>query len=306
MSDHPALTVVVPVWNRERFVGACIESILAQTFTDFELLIVDDGSTDRSPRIVRRYADRDNRIRVIQQAKTGCYAARNAALAATRGEWTAIVDSDDVALPHRMERQVAFLRSRPDHAAVGTWAVFTDPYLIPNRVVRPPTEHEAIDQRHLSGTPGGLIHPTAMCRTELIRRVGGYRLAPSSADYDLFLKLAEMGRLANLPHVHQQVRTHYRSISSTMRGDQISRARQYAHEARVRRGVASASDRLPEPRRTAVQESIVSAADQARSWALHAIHMRQRWAARRHACSLLRRKPLSRESWRVLRWSVTG
>lgn len=302
MSRVPAVTVVLPVWNRERFVGPCIQSVLAQTFADFELLIIDDGSTDQTPRVIRDHAGRDGRIRVIRQENAGCYAARNAALAATRSEFTAIIDSDDVALPQRFEQQIEFMRSHRDHAAVGTWAVFTDPYLVPNQVARTPSDHEAIDRQHLAGSPGALIHGTAMCRTDLMRRVGAYRDAPSSADYDLFLKLAEVGLLANIPIVLQQVRTHYRSISSTMRDDQLARADLYAREAHRRRG----TDLSGHPPQTIPRGAILSAPEQARSWALHAIRAQQWGAARRHAWSLLRREPLNRESWRVLRWSLTG
>ena len=119
-SPSPIVSVVMPVWNRQRYLAAAIESALAQTFDNFELILLDDGSTDRSPRIARRYAARDHRIRYVRQDNAGCYAARNHALALSRGRYTAIIDSDDTMTPDRLARQVAYLDEHARCAAVGS------------------------------------------------------------------------------------------------------------------------------------------------------------------------------------------
>ena len=105
--NNPLVSVVMPVYNREMYVGAAIESILGQTFTDFELIIVDDGSTDQSVAIIQGY--RDPRIRLIRFSQNkGVSAARNVGNHEARGEFIAVMDSDDIALPKRLEKQLAF------------------------------------------------------------------------------------------------------------------------------------------------------------------------------------------------------
>src|SRR4051812_9656174 len=117
MTDSPKVTALIPVYDREPYVGEAIESILAQTFTDFELLVIDDGSTDRSRDIVRSY--RDSRVRLGCNANNeGIPKTRNKGLRLARGEYLAFLDSDDWACAERFARQVTFLDTHPDYAAV--------------------------------------------------------------------------------------------------------------------------------------------------------------------------------------------
>jgi len=108
----PTVSVVMPIYNVERFVASSIESVLAQTFTDFELILVDDGSTDSSPDICRQY--RDPRIRIVSQANRGLPGARNTGIRNATGEFVAIIDSDDLWRPEKLARHVAHLRARPE------------------------------------------------------------------------------------------------------------------------------------------------------------------------------------------------
>ncbi len=301
----PRVSVVIPVFNRRRYVREAIDSVLAQTFDDLELVVIDDGSTDRSLRVCEAYAQHDDRVKVIHQSNRGCYVARNAALRISRGEFTMILDSDDVAAPDRLARQVEFLESHPWHAAVGGPVQFTDPFGVPTQRVACPEDHDSIDTRHLRGEPGGVIHGAATCRTEAMREIGGYNEHRSSADFDLFLRLAEVGRLANLPAdeapvVH--VRTHLRSISSRRRLEQIALASRFANDARERRGLTPLPFHVVE----ADTPAILSPFEQVRSWALHAIHTGNLGIARRHALSLLRLAPRERDTWRIARWAVLG
>lgn len=96
---QPEISIIVPVYKTERFLSACISSILAQTFTDFELILVDDGSPDSCPALCDAAAAKDSRIRVIHQKNRGLSVARNAGLDAAEGEWIAFVDSDDTIMP---------------------------------------------------------------------------------------------------------------------------------------------------------------------------------------------------------------
>src|SRR5262245_27160007 len=125
MTDLPKVSVVMPVYNREKYVGKAIESVLTQTFTNFELLVIDDGSTDRSRAIVQSYVDA--RIRLFcNDANEGIPKTRNKAIALARGEYIAFVDSDDWVYPERLAKQVAFLDRHGDYVAVGTWTDWMD------------------------------------------------------------------------------------------------------------------------------------------------------------------------------------
>ena len=119
----PLVSVVMPVFNGEKYLAEAIESILSQTFTDFELLIVDDGSRDCSAAIIRGYEKRDERIRFFQlECNSGTAVARNHAVAASIGTYITYMDCDDVCLPERLQKQVDFLQSNCDIGGVGTHA----------------------------------------------------------------------------------------------------------------------------------------------------------------------------------------
>ena len=200
--DKPLVSVVMPVYNGERFLAIAIESILAQTFTDFELIIVDDGSQVCSADIVRRFADRDDRIRFFQQARnTGAGVARNLAIAEARGEFIAGMDGDDISLPERLQMQVDFLQSHPKIGAVGVGVA------IVNDAMKPLTGW-ILDERHavivfdmLVGDPG-IIRGAIMARRDIISKAKGYiSELGSSADFEFFLRLVweKDIRYANLP-----------------------------------------------------------------------------------------------------------
>ena len=132
----PAVSVVMPVYNGEKYVAEAIESILAQTFTDFEFIIVDDGSRDRSPEIISDYERRDDRIRFLAfEQNKGRAAAKNLGIEAATGQYIAGMDSDDVSLPQRLEKQVDFLRANPDIGVVGACAPLTDENLNPSPII---------------------------------------------------------------------------------------------------------------------------------------------------------------------------
>lgn len=118
-TKHPMVSVVMPTYNRADLVGRAIESILMQTYPDFELIIVDDGSTDETLKIVKRYAKKDSRIVVIStKENNGIASARNAGNAKARGKYIMIMDSDDISLPYRMAEQVKFMEENPQIAIV--------------------------------------------------------------------------------------------------------------------------------------------------------------------------------------------
>ncbi|MFA7604690.1 MAG: glycosyltransferase [Novosphingobium sp.] len=197
----PAITVAMSVYNGEPYLAEAVESVLAQTFTDFEFLILDDGSSDGSRETVARLAGRDSRIRPIVRENRGLIASLNQLLAEARAPLIARMDADDACLPQRFERQVAFLGEHPDHGVVGSWSQDIDEQGRPLRCdgVDPPVSHEAMLASIESGG-SMLCHPAVMFRTEVVRAAGGYRPAfRHCEDLDLWLRLATRTRIANIP-----------------------------------------------------------------------------------------------------------
>ncbi len=198
---HPAVSVAMSVYNGERFVESAIASVLAQTFGDFEFLILDDGSTDSSAAIITAAAARDPRVRPILRENRGLIASLNQLIAEARAPLIARMDADDLCRPERFARQVAFLEANPDHGVVGTFTLDVDDEDRPFPVdgAEHPVTHDefikAIDER------GPLLaHPSVMFRRDVVQAVGGYHAAfRHCEDFDLWLRLADCTRLANVP-----------------------------------------------------------------------------------------------------------
>ena len=236
MSQSPLVSCVMSVFNGKRYLADAVESILSQTFTDFEFVVIDDGSTDTSPRLLERYAAADSRLRLTRRPNTGLTRALNEGLRLARGEFVARMDGDDVAERTRFERQVAFLRQHADCVAVGCALQLLDPDGAPLAEQRPPTTHEAIVARLLQGE-GAVPHPSAMIRRSALLAVGGYREDfPAAQDLDLWLRLSEFGRLANLGEILLRYRLHADSVTARRRTQQLACAERAVREALLRRG----------------------------------------------------------------------
>src|SRR5207237_7493623 len=121
MLQAPRVSVLLPVWNGEAFLEQAMESILRQTLSSFELIVIDDGSTDRTAAIADEFASRDDRVRVLRRPHEGLSATLNAGIAAARGEYVARMDADDISVPDRLQKQVAYLDAHPGSVALGTW-----------------------------------------------------------------------------------------------------------------------------------------------------------------------------------------
>lgn len=201
MSDAqgPRVTVFMPVFNRAPVLPAAIESVLEQTYQDFELLVVDDGSTDDSTDVVRGYRKHDSRVRlVVLERNEGIPRTRNRGLELARGEYLAHADSDDTSLPERLAHQVAFLDQHPEIAAVGSWVLRTDEHGRGFRgpLLRP-TDPRVIRGRILFASC--FKNPTMLGRTEIMRAYGFREPFVISSDVDLWARISEKHALANLP-----------------------------------------------------------------------------------------------------------
>ncbi len=209
----PRISCLMPVYNGEQYLDEAIGSILAQTLTDFEFVIVDDGSRDATPDILARHAAADGRIRVVTQANGGIVAALNAGLAQCRGDYVARMDADDIAVPERFEKQARYLDSHPGCVLVGGLA----------RGLGPSGELYALTKggRH-SRTDLGVfpprvavsVHPLITVRRSALEAIGGYSGDfPHAEDYDLFIRLARLGTVDNPPEVMLHYRRHAGALS---------------------------------------------------------------------------------------------
>jgi glycosyltransferase involved in cell wall biosynthesis len=208
----PLVSVILPVHNGQSYVLEAVQSILAQSYTNFELIIVNDGSTDDTLKILSTL--KDSRIRIIDQEKQGIVESLNNAIITAKGDLLVRMDADDISLPTRLAHQVKWLIDRPNDIALGTAAILIGPTGHDlGRTIQPPIIHAEILKSMMYGGIG-LLHPTVMMRADSVRAVGCYRSRFTAAeDIDLWLRLAEIGQLASLNEALLKMRVHSASMS---------------------------------------------------------------------------------------------
>ena len=208
MPKNPKISVIMSVYNGEKYLREAIESILNQTFTDFEFMIVNDGSTDNSLKIIKIY--NDERIGIINNEKNiGLTKSLNKALKQAKGEYIARQDADDVSLPNRFEMQVKYLESHPEVVLLGTsfylideTGEITEKYV----VLAKPTIKDLIKENQFS-------HGSVVVKKEIVDKLGGYNeLFRYSQDYELWLRIAECYEVRNLTQVLCKIRSHNENI----------------------------------------------------------------------------------------------
>jgi glycosyltransferase involved in cell wall biosynthesis len=183
------------VFNGEKFIREAVESILGQTYTDFEFVIVDDGSTDKTPKILKEFEQRDPRIRIITQANAGATKARNCSMRHARGELVALLDGDDFAASDRLKKQAEFLDKNPDVGLVGSGFHLVDETGRPLWTREVPPDHETLVK--LLGKNNPITPSTAMIRRKVLEEVGlqdeTIRYCP---DHDHWVRVAMAWRIA--------------------------------------------------------------------------------------------------------------
>ena len=221
----PEVSVLMPVYNGARFLAEAIDSVLGQTFGDFELLAINDGSSDETAEILARY--RDSRVRIVDNGRNlGLIASLNRGFDLARGDFIARMDADDLCFPRRLEKQVNFLRENPWVGLCGTWfCTFGNGK---PKIIRPPIQADDMAARLFFESPLG--HPTVMFRRPLfVERGLIYKDEFLHAeDYELWTRAAEVTGLANLPDVLLRYRQHEAQTSS------LRKTRQEATVANIR------------------------------------------------------------------------
>ena len=291
----PLISVLLPVYNAERYVKAAVESVRAQTFGDFELIVIDDGSTDGSLSVLRSLEKQDKRIRLISRPNVGLVATLNEMLCMATGYLVARMDADDICRPTRFEKQVGFLSENQTCVAVGTRGLFIDSEGLPLFDFVNCWSHEEIEKA-LFRPELAIIHPSLMVRFDAIESVGGYRTGfPHAEDLDLFLRLGEIGRLSNLPEVLLEYRVHASSVSHSNAVMQSEAARHAVSEAMRRRGLQDVGVMAaPLVLRPETEYELH------RKWAWWALSAGNRASARKHAAQALLKDPVSWASWHLM------
>jgi glycosyltransferase involved in cell wall biosynthesis len=296
----------MPVYNAAQYVGEAVESILKQSNPDFEFLIIDDGSTDASFEVLKRYAARDTRIRLTSRPNRGVAATLNELLNQARGQFIARMDADDIAMPERLALQADYLQAHRDCVMVGcrVWRCDEEGDAVGEYSTL--EEHEDIDAFHFRMTGPALVHPSVMMRRDAVMAVGGYR-AFRIEDIDLYLRLAERGRLARLPAFLLKYRIHssnlsVTNVSSALHERSYRELCEIVTDACRRRNLTVSlppPDALPDgPSPPSVER------DKAWAWqALNAGHVR---TARKYARRVVAQAVFSIESWRLMYCAIRG
>lgn len=224
ISNHPRITVLMPVYNCELYIKESIDSILNQTFSDFEFIIIDDASTDETLSIIRSYDD--NRIKLIKKPlNTGYTNSLNHGLSIAKGEYIARMDGDDISLPERFAKQVAFLDTNPETVLIGTFFKIIGR----DKIITVPEYHDAIKLAMLKDCC--IAHPTVIIRKSCLDKfslIYDEKKEPAE-DYDLWTRLLAVGKLHNL----QEVLLHYRVHSSQVSHKRNEQQRNIALEIKI-------------------------------------------------------------------------
>jgi glycosyltransferase involved in cell wall biosynthesis len=195
------------VYNGQAFLAEAVESVLDQTFRDFEFIVIDDGSADRTSEILSAYARREARLRVLHQQNKGRTESLNIGIGLAKGKYIARMDADDISLPDRFKAQVEFMEQHPKVGLLGGAVELINQNGIVIRTAWPPLEDAGIKSVLVQYNP--MYHPAVMMRKQVALDAGGYRTAFSeSEDYDLWLRMGERSQLANLEQVVLRYRVH--------------------------------------------------------------------------------------------------
>ncbi|MFQ6034255.1 MAG: glycosyltransferase [Sedimentisphaerales bacterium] len=235
-TNKPKVSVLICVYNGEKFIGQALESIYSQTYQDFELIIVDDASTDNTPDILVNI--RDSRTFIYRNSQNkGLTKSLNIGLKLCRGQYIARMDADDISAPQRFEKQVEFLDENPNCLAVGCWCNWIDSEGKIYGSWEPPTSYEGIKKKLLVNN--SLAHGSVMLRRASLLEIGGYNEKYRYAqDYDLWLRLSEVGQIQNIPEHLYNLRS-WDGAASTSQNEQQDRfAQQALQQACKRRGIA--------------------------------------------------------------------
>jgi glycosyltransferase involved in cell wall biosynthesis len=216
MISSPKISVVMPVYNAAPYLTESTESILNQTYEDFEFIIVNDGSTDDTASILAKYEKSDARIRVYHQENQGTVAARNRGCHLACGKYIATMDADDVSLPRRFERQLEYFETHPQIGILGTWVYTVNQNGSPRGTWCPPTNAKMLQWTLFFGVC--VAAPTVLMRRDVMEKVNFYTSVTTGVeDVDLWLRASSITEFGNVPEVLLKYRVWEGNTSHTNR-----------------------------------------------------------------------------------------
>jgi glycosyltransferase involved in cell wall biosynthesis len=288
----------MPVFNTDRYLSEALSSISSQSFTDFELIAINDGSTDRSYTILCDFARTEPRMKIISRDNAGIVATRNQLLAEARGELIAWMDSDDISRPNRLARLFSILDANPNLVCVGSNVEIIDPHGQRLGFERYPSSHEGIREQQTQGS--GFRFASTMQRRSAAIDVGGFRSDfPIGEDLDFLLRLGETGRLSNVGQVLYAYRQHLHN-TCTSQGQNWPQYRQLILDLAAERREFG-TDRIQrgeviKVKPAAAQESVVPFV--LLKWARWAVQRNDLRRATRYTLMALVAAPFNRIVWR--------
>ncbi|HEY9660089.1 MAG TPA: glycosyltransferase family A protein [Allocoleopsis sp.] len=209
------ISILLPAYNASHYIADAIDSILHQTFPSFELIVIDDGSTDDTVSLVQRFVEQDARVRLLSSLHGGLSRALNLGIEAAQYPWIARMDADDIALPQRLERQMAAVAAAPGVVAWGSYAYHMNSHgkTLGMARVGPTTEQDFYRLRQ-AGHLVQLIHPTVLLKREVLLQVGGYKPEFEPVEeLELFDRMAAYGPTLTIPEPLLRYRVHAQSVS---------------------------------------------------------------------------------------------
>lgn len=212
--NNPSISVLMSCYNAEKWLPAAIDSVLVQSYTDFEFIILNDGSTDTTLSIVRAYGSKDSRIVILDKPNTGLADSLNCGIRVARGRWIARIDADDLCDPLRLEKQLKFVLENPDIVLLGSGFREIDVHNIRVKDHYYPGKSRQLIRR-LERLRGFFPHSSAFFRLDIAKQLGGYRTEIKRAeDWDLWLRFSERGNIACLADLLVLIRKHNEQISN--------------------------------------------------------------------------------------------
>jgi glycosyltransferase involved in cell wall biosynthesis len=276
---------------------------LAQTYTDFELLLLNDGSTDGTLQKLEAFAARDARCKIVSGPNVGIVATLNKGLQLAKGGLVFRMDADDICLPTRFQQQVDYMDQHPECVILGTAVYLIDDTGRRIMEMKTPLVHTDIDAANLAGSGAHICHPTWAMRREPLLQLGGYReVFRHAEDLDYLLRAAEIGELHNLATSLLLYRQHASSIGYAKRREQVLAIQRAVTEACQRRGIprqALTNDML------ATDQALASASTHTK-WAWWALQGGNKATARHHAWKAFVANPFSAASVKLLACAVRG
>lgn len=291
-----SVSIILPVYNGESYIEKSINSILEQDYTHYELLVINDGSTDKTASILDKLSNIDKRIIVIHQDNNGLVYSLNKGIMMSKYDYIVRMDADDISLPNRISEQIQFMEENPEVVCAGTAYEIIDENDYAINMLTPPIDNEEIVS-YLEKGHSVICHPSAIIRKQTLIQVGQYREEYYPAeDLDLWLRLSEIGMIHNIPKSLLKYRVHGNSICGTSGDRQLDAAKRALEDAGRRRGKSYQFEPDEHFRPDSTSDSIYAHLLKHGWWAYHYKNKR---ATFHYAYNSIKTKPFEKDGWKL-------